>query len=68
MNKVSLFTVILAGVNAVIWTFKFIFDFANHRYQDLSTSLILGGICALIWILSFIVNYKRHHSGKGDKI
>ncbi len=68
MSKVSLLTVILACVNAIFWTFKFVFDFVNHRYQDSNFSLILGVICALIWILSFIVNYRRYHSNKDDKL
>ena len=66
MKKPSLFTVILFGACAVIWTVRGVFEIIYKTYNYSSFWFVLNILCALIWIAAFIVNLKRYYSNKED--
>ncbi len=64
MKKTKLFTVILYGLCAVVWTLRVILDIVYKQYDSAFAFFILRVLTAFIWIAAFVRWLLKYRSEK----
>ena len=67
MKKISLLSVVLFGLCAVIWTIKAIYKVISMPYPTTPFLLFSDVVCAICWIVAFIIQLKRYTKFKNKE-
>ena len=59
-SPIKLFSLIMFGLAAIVWTANAIVNFIYREYIDFPILLGMNIICAVIWIIAFIINFIRY--------
>lgn len=67
MKKVSVVTVVLYGLCAMMWTVRAILEIVYRTYQDSAFWFGMNVLCGVIWAAAFIKTFRRYRAQKAEK-